>query len=62
MSQSKWPETLSREQFINALDLFMLWLDEGIESGDTDDMDEDQKVRAWVDHMDSIEPCWPGED
>lgn len=58
----KWPATLNREQFLNALDQFMIWLDDGADSGETDDMDNDAKVRAWMDHMDAIQPCWPNED
>lgn len=56
----RWPETLTREQFINALEQYTDWL-----------LDEDEDIRAldsrvaateWVDHMDAIQPCRPSEE
>lgn len=56
MAVSKWPETLTREQFINALDQFLGWLDdEGKVAVHTFEPSENV-AREWVDLMDSIEP------
>lgn len=55
-----WPMTLNKNQMINALEQFLLWVEE------TEDLDfpayYDNLPKEWVAHMDSITPCWPGED
>lgn len=54
----KWPEVLTKDQFINALEQFYDWAwdhtDEYPEVGQTREM-----ATAWVDGMDAIDPCWP---
>lgn len=58
--KSLWPMTLNKNQMINALEQFLLWVEE------TEDLDfpayYDNLPKEWVAHMDSIQPCWPRED
>jgi hypothetical protein len=51
--KDRWPETLTREQFINALEQFLDWLDDpSIEEWAS--LSDAALARAWVDHMDAI--------
>lgn len=54
-----YPMTLTRGQFLNALEQYTVWLfDEYLEVKEN----EEGAPKAWVDHMDSTQPCWPEEE
>lgn len=62
MSNQQWPEVLTKEQFINALEQYTVWLIDdhlGLEESDLGSPLE--TAGEWVNMMDAIEPCWPEE-
>jgi len=54
----KWPTTLTREQFINALEQFLGWLEDSDIANVTSFEPNENIAREWVDMMDEIQPCW----
>lgn len=57
---AKWPATFTREQFINAVEEFLSYLDDNDFISHA--ANAQPEVRLWVDQMDAAEQVWPDEE